>query len=332
MRGGVDLLDRLELDVPVFQAGMGGGIAGAELAGAVSRAGGLGTVGIQSAERFGRQLRRARDLAGGRGVSANLLLPFTRREHVTACIEARVAAVSLFFGFDRDAVRALHDAGIAVLHQVGTVEQARRAIADGADALIAQGREAGGHLLAEAPLRETLPRVLEVAGETPVLAAGGIHDAAGTQAALDAGAAGAWCGTRFLLTDESGAHPLYKQRALGAPRTIETKLFGLGWPDDHRVLPNAATERWASGGVVAKAAALATAASRPLGRLLPIDGAGGVARQRPGIPLFGPGPPLAGMPDELVEATALYAGECARAIDRVVPAGEAVRLLTPARP
>src|SRR3712207_3289891 len=119
----MDLLDRLGVEHPVFQAGMGGGISGAELAGAVSRAGGLGTVGILPPAVFAAELARARELAEGRPVSANLLLPFTKRGHVHACIEQRVAAVSLFFGFDRDAVAALRGAGIAVLHQVGTVDR-----------------------------------------------------------------------------------------------------------------------------------------------------------------------------------------------------------------
>jgi NAD(P)H-dependent flavin oxidoreductase YrpB (nitropropane dioxygenase family) len=239
-----------------------------------------------------------------------------------------VGSVSLFFGFDRRLVAALHEAGILVLHQVGTAEQARRAVADGADALVAQGREAGGHLLAEEPLEAFLPRALEAADGRPVLAAGGIAEAAGVRAALAAGAAGAWCGSRFLLTDEAGAHPAYKERALGAGRTIETRLFGLGWPDRHRVLPNEATERWGGGGVVATAAAGLTAASRPLARALPLRAAAALAgRQRLAVPLYGPSPPLEGMPARLLEVMPLYAGECVRGIGSVVGAEEAVREL-----
>ena len=326
----MDLLDRLELEVPVVQAGMGGGIAGAQLAAAVSRAGGLGTVGISAPGPFAQELRRASELAEGRPVSANLLVPYARRAHVRACVDGGVAAVSLFFGFDRQIVDALHAAGIVVLHQVGTVEQARRALADGADALIAQGREAGGHLLATAPLDAFLPRALEAANGRPVLAAGGIADARQTQRALQAGAQAVWCGSRFLLTDESRAHDAYKRRALGADRTIETKLFGLTWPERHRVLPNAATERWERGGALAKAGALATAATRPLAKVLPLGAAGPLAAvQRVGLPLYGPAPPTRGMPERSLEVMPLYAGACVQAIDRVVPAAEAVRLLSP---
>src|SRR5690348_3406439 len=106
----MQLVERLGIEVPVVQAGMGGGLSGAELAGAVSRAGGLGTVGILPPGRMRDELVRAREIADGRPVSANLLLPFTRRGHVRACVEAGVTSVSLFFGFDARAVEALHAA------------------------------------------------------------------------------------------------------------------------------------------------------------------------------------------------------------------------------
>lgn len=325
----MDLLDRIGIDVPVLQAGMGGGIAGAKLAGAVSRAGGLGTVGILPPEPFAAELRRAREASDGRPVSANLLLPFTRRGHVEACVATGVGSVSLFFGFDRRLVAALRDEGIVVLHQVGTVDEVRRALGDGADAVIAQGDEAGGHLLGREPAAAFLPRALEAADGAPVLAAGGIADASDVRRALDAGAAAAWCGSRFLLTDESRAHPAYKARALGAGRTIETKVFGFGWPDRHRVLPNAATERW-GGGPLGAAAAVLNAATRPLARVVPASMATRMLPlQRAGLPLLGPQPPLAGMDERLLEVAPLYAGECVARIPSVVTAAEAVRALDP---
>lgn len=77
----------------------------------------------------------------------------------------------------------------------------------------------------------------ELADDKPVLAAGGIHDGGGVRRALAAGAAGVVCGTRFLLTEECAAHPLYKQRVLGAELTIDTLLFGFGWSARHRAVP-----------------------------------------------------------------------------------------------
>ena len=209
--------ERLGLQRPIVQAGMGGGLSGARLAAAVSNAGGLGTVGIlPDARSFEAELRRARELAPGRPLAANLLLPFARRAHAEACIAAGIDVVVLFCGSSPELVAQLRGAGIVVQQQVGTVDQARQALRDGVDGLIAQGIEAGGHLLGEQPTLTALGRMLDLAGERPVLAAGGIHSAAGAAAALAAGAAAVVAGTRFLLTDESGAHPPTR-RASSAP-------------------------------------------------------------------------------------------------------------------
>jgi NAD(P)H-dependent flavin oxidoreductase YrpB (nitropropane dioxygenase family) len=174
----------------------------------------------------------------------NLLMPFVTPAHAEATIAARPSAAVTFFGFDAALVARLQAAGIFVMHQVGTEAQARRALADGVDALVAQGLEAGGHLEATESTATFLARALELAGGRAVFAAGGIHDAAGVRHALDSGAAGVMCGSRFLLTEECRVHRLSQQRVLGAPRTIDTRLFGFGWNARHRVVPNAATERW----------------------------------------------------------------------------------------
>jgi nitronate monooxygenase len=326
----VPIADRLGLEHPVVQAGMGGGLAGAELAAAVSGAGGLGTIGIlPDPDAFGAELRRARAMTRGRPLAANLLLPFARRAHADACLAAGVDVVVLFCGSDPAGVRRLREGGVLVLAQVGTEAGARQALAEGADGLVAQGIEAGGHLLAEAPLATFLPRVLDLAGGRPVLAAGGIASAGAARHALGTGADAVVAGTRFLLTEECRAHPGYQRRALGAERTLDTLLFSMGWSDRHRVLPNAATDRWcrrAERGprpVVALNRLLAPA----LRRLPPGVVGATVRRQRVGLPFYGPMAPLRGMDDRLLEVTPLYAGTCAREIDAVVPAADAVRAL-----
>jgi NAD(P)H-dependent flavin oxidoreductase YrpB (nitropropane dioxygenase family) len=311
---------------------MGGGLARAELAGAVSAAGGLGTVGIMTDPgAFATEIRRARELAAGRPVAANLLLPFTRHGHVEACIAAGADAVVTFCGSNPEAIARLRAAGIPVLVQVGTPAQVKRALAEGADGLIAQGVEAGGHLLGVEPTLEFLPKALDLAGGRPVLAAGGIATGEDTSRALAAGAAAVLSGTRFLLTHECNAHAAYKERALGATRTLDTLLFSLGWSDRHRVLPNAATERWCRDdergpkGVVALNRALA-----PVLQRLPASlAASTLSRQRVGVPLYGPIAPLAGMDERLLEVTPLYAGECARRITSITSAAEAVAALAP---
>ena len=323
---------RIGLERPVVQAGMGGGLSTADLAAAVSNAGGLGTVGIlPDAAAFEAELRRARSLAPQRPLAANLLLPFARRAHVDACIATAVDVAVLFCGTAPQAVARLRAAGILVLQQVGTADQARRAIGDGVDGLVAQGIEAGGHLLGEAPTITTLRSVLAVAGERPVLAAGGIHSRPTAAAALGAGAAAVVAGTRFLLTDECNAHPAYKRRVLGATRTLDTQLFSVGWSDRHRVVPNAATERWCRrsergpAAVVAINRALAPALQRLPARLATAS----LSQQRLALPLYGPAAALAGMDDRLIEVTPLYAGTCAAEIHDVIPAAHAVAELAP---
>jgi nitronate monooxygenase len=325
----MDLLDRIGLEHPVVQAGMGGGVAGWELAGAVSAAGALGTVGIMAPSAFAVALTRAADLAPNRPVAANLLVPFVRPAHVQACIAAGAAVVVFHGGLAPRWFGSLRDAGIPVLCTVGSTAQARRALDAGADGLVVQGVEAGGHLMGQDSLGPLLPQVVELAGRRPVLAAGGVVDATDVRRVRAAGAVAAVAGTRFLLTDESRAHPGYKQRVVAAERTLNTMLFGVGWPLAHRVVANAATDRWCArsergpGWVRA-----ASRVSAPLGRRLPMTALGSVTRrQRPGLPLFGPAAPLVGMPDSSVDSCALYAGETVGRIHDIVPAAEAVARL-----
>jgi nitronate monooxygenase len=321
----VSLVDQLGLRHPIVQAGMGGGIAGGRLAGAVSAAGGLGTVGILPAGAMRAELERARERAGGAPIAANLLILFARRAHAEDCRAARVEVVVLHAGWRPELVRRLRDGGALVMPTVGTPAQARRALADGADGLVVQGREAGGHLVGVEPALQALARVRSVSAGAPLLLAGGIADAQDVGRALEAGADAVVAGTRFLLTDESGAHPEYKRRVLEAERTLETQLFGLGWPMRHRVVPNAATDRWCRADPMGPRAIRAVhRLSRPLARLPMKASARAQRRQRPEIPLFGPGAPLQGMPDELVQASALYAGDSALRTEAVLPAARVV--------
>jgi nitronate monooxygenase len=325
----MNFLDRLGLEHPVVQAGMGGGVATAELAGAVSAAGGLGTIGIMPATTLGAQLTAARQRGDGRPVAANLLVPFTRPAQVRACVEAGAALVVFHGGIGRRWFGGLREAGVLVLSTVGSVQQARAALAAGADGLVVQGVEAGGHLMGEEPLHILLPRVREL-GRFPLLAAGGIAEHRDVAAVLDAGADAAVAGTRFLMTSESRAHPLYKQRVQDATRTVRTMLFGLGWPLAHRVVPNAATDRWLDdAGELPAWVRAVDRASAPLSRVLPLRAGNRMASwQRAAVPLFGPALPLVGMPAAAVDRTALYAGETVRKIDDIVSAQEAVARLT----
>src|SRR5262249_20714447 len=133
-------------------------------------------------------------------------------------------------------------------------------------------------------------------------------------------------GTRFLLSDESGAHPAYKDRLVEARVTAITELFGMGWPAPHRVVANAATERWLTGDPKGPGwlRALHRTTAPVLSRL-PIGLQGKlVASQRPARPTFGPAAATAKGPPSLLDAGPLYAGECIERINDIRPAGELV--------
>ena len=326
----MDIADRLRLDVPVGQAGMGGGLAGGSLAAAVAKAGGLGTLGLAAPGRLRAAINHVRAQAPGRAVAVNLLMHFVRRSHVAVCIDERVDVVVVAFGGDRQVVEQLRDAGIFVFVMVGTEAQARQAIGWGADGLIAQGREAGGHLVGTMPALDFLPQARAAAGQRPVFVAGGIATGADTRAALGAGADGVIAGTRFLMTHEANAHPEYQRRVLGAESTMETTLFGFSWPLRHRVVPNAATRRWCRGDGTAKALpAAVNAGSRALAVLGYFDAGPLIRLQSPGLPIFTPLAPLRGMPDSSVDSGALYAGDTALRISEVTSAQQAVNDLAP---
>jgi len=234
------------------------------------------------------------------------------------------------FGGDRGIVEHLRDAGIFVFVMVGTEPQARQAIGWGADGLIAQGREAGGHLVGTRPALEFLPHARAAAGQRPVFLAGGIATGADTRRALDTGADGVIAGTRFLMTHEANAHPEYQRRILDAEKTMETTLFGLSWPLRHRVIPNAATRRWCrSDGTAKSLPAALNAGSRWLAVLGYFDAGALIRFQSPRLPVFTPLAPLNGMPDSSVDTGALYAGDTALRISEVISAQQAVSDLAP---
>lgn len=317
------LLERLGVRVAVVQAGMGGGIAGHRLAAAVSEAGGLGTLGIMPPGPLSAELRAARALTA-KPIAVNVLLPFARRGHWAVVRDADV--VVTFWGEPRRRTDR------PWVHQCGSVDEALAAVAAGADAVIAQGVEAGGHVRGTQPALELLARVREaLPAGYPVWLAGGIAEAADVRAALDAGAEAAVAGTRFLLSDESGAHPEYKRRAVAGRDTVLTELFGAGWPAPHRVLPNHATERWLRGDVRGPAwmRALHRATAPALRRTPERLGAVLARAQRPGTPLLGPQPATGDGPATLVDAGPLYAGTTVARIGEVRPAGELVRELAP---
>lgn len=216
----MDLLDRLKLDHPVAQAGMGN-MAPAELAAAVARAGGMGTIGMCAPSVLPVAIDRVRQEAPGRAVVVNLLMPFARVGHIDACIGHGADAVVLAFGGDVELVGRLRTAGIMVLVLVGTEEQAHIARnVWGVDGLIAQGNDAGGHLRGRIAAQALLPAALGIAKERPVLLAGGVADAIDTRAALDAG------GTERIIAAHASFRPRVRASWTGLIGTHASGLTG----------------------------------------------------------------------------------------------------------
>jgi nitronate monooxygenase len=331
------LLERLGVELPVVQAGMGGGISRHELAAAVSEAGGLGTIAVNGEAAIRRELAAARALTG-RPLAVNVLLPFARRDWFEAAAAADI--VVTFWGRPRRRPPGTW------WHQCGSVEEARRAHAAGADGVVVQGVEAGGHVRGTVPALELLAAARAVLPrDFPLLLAGGVAERADVRTALEAGALAAVAGTRFLLSEESRAHALYKERLLAAEETVLTDLFGAAWPAPHRVVPNAATQRWLGGvrpfpGITTekderRMLLRAPSANRALNRLLapgarytpPRLQARMIRAQRPGSRLLTPAGPTDDGPATLLDAGPLYAGETVARIDAVRPAADIVREL-----
>ena len=258
-------------------------------------------------------------------VAANLLLPLARRRHFEAAGHADL--VVTFWG------RPRRRTSRTWVHQCGSVDEALTAHAAGADGVIAQGSEAGGHVRGSEPALRLLERtVAALPAGFPVLSAGGIATREDVEERLAAGAVAAVLGTRFLMTEESGAHPAYKHRLLEARETVLTELFGLGWPAPHRVLWNEVTERWLThdprgpGWVRAVNRLSAPVAARVPERLQDRL----VRRQRVSIPLLSPQPVTRAYPSRLLDVTPLYAGESVARLHDIRPAASIVIELAPA--
>jgi nitronate monooxygenase len=315
------LLEVLGIDVPLLQAPIGA-CAVPALVAAVGEAGALGTLACTWTPPAGLAavVARVRELSS-RPFAANLVLWFQADAHLDALLALAVPVVTFSWGQPGSArIARCHEAGARVLVQVGSADGAREAVDDGADALIAQGLEAGGHVQSTTPLADLLPAVVELAGTTPVIATGGLADRDDIARTQAHGAAGAMLGTSFVATAESAAHPEYKAALVhaGERATALTVCFDGGWPRaPHRVLRNATLERWEAAGCPAPGRRPAEDAPPAL---------------RAGVPIarYDDAPPLAGDVGDVGEMC-LYAGEGCDAIDDVPSAAELVDRLARVR-
>jgi nitronate monooxygenase len=229
------LCDLLGCRYPILQAGMGG-VARAELVSAVSNAGGYGFLGMvrERPELISREIDAVRDRTAG-PFGVNLIPaatdPSLLEEELTACFERHVHSICFFWDVDEGAVARAKGAGCLVLYQVGSIEDAVAAKHAGADIVIAQGFEAGGHVRGVVSSLVLLPQVVG-AVSIPVVASGGFASGDALVAALALGAQGIHCGTAFLATEESFAHEHHKRSVMAAHSedTVYTDVFAINWP------------------------------------------------------------------------------------------------------
>ena len=241
----------LGIQHPILLAPMGSA-AGGKLAAAVTHAGGLGMLGSG----YASETAIARELteAGNARVGIGFILWALDKNPAAleVALDARPVAIMLSFGDPRPYTGRIKAAGAKIICQVQTLEQARQAAAAGADVIIAQGRDAGGHSGMTRGTIGLVPAVVDAVGSIPVVAAGGIADGRGLAAALSLGASGVSMGTRFTATRESLWDQAMKEKAVasGGDQTAQTRVFdivrGAAWPAIYpgRALRNDFSDQW----------------------------------------------------------------------------------------
>lgn len=301
------------IEHPVVLAPMAGVVTDVLVA-AVSNAGGLGIaplwhVDVDALRASVRAIKQQTDKPFG----VNLNMENPSRAHLEACLEEGVQVISLFWQQPGDILTDAKSAGAKVIYSAGDAADAKAAVDLGADAICAQGWEAGGHVRGTVGSMALIPAVVDAVGGVPVVAAGGIADGRGLAAALTLGASAVWVGTRFLAAAEANVHPDYLSRILAASEDDTghyDDLFDIGWPNaPHRALKNSTSQMWEDAGRPALG-------QRPgEGDVIAVTGTGGdVVRYQS----KSPSADLTGK----VEATSMWAGQGVSMVKRVQPAAD----------
>jgi NAD(P)H-dependent flavin oxidoreductase YrpB (nitropropane dioxygenase family) len=278
----------LGIEQPIVQAPMAA-IPG--LAAAVSNAGALGMLTLTWSDDAGAVVRETAAQTT-RPFGGNLVLIDDQHRRLDQALAAGLRIVSFMWGDPSGYIGPVHDAGGIVLHTVGTAEEARRSVAAGVDVIVAQGREAGGHVWGTIGTLPLVPAVVDQA---------------------------AWLGTRFLLAEEMPIHEDYRRRLIAAAETdpqLYPNLYEVGWPDSpHRALRNSTANMW-------EAAGRPPLAQRP--------GAGDVIAHfasGEAIVRYEPAPPMVGTTGD-IEALSMWAGQGVALARERQPAADIVAELT----
>ena len=234
------ICELLNIEYPVVQGGMAW-VATAELAAAVSNAGGLGLIaaGNAPADYVREQIKKARELTDKPfGVNVMLLSPYAA-EVIEMLLEEKVAVVTAGAGNSAKYIEEFEKIGTTWIPVVPSVALAQKCQKSGAKAVIAEGTEAGGHI-GELTTMTLVPMVAD-AVDIPVIAAGGIADSRGVKASFALGAEGVQVGTRFICTDECTVHQNYKDTVVAA-KDRDAVVTGRFTGHPVRTLKNKATK------------------------------------------------------------------------------------------
>ncbi|XP_009604521.1 uncharacterized protein [Nicotiana tomentosiformis] len=309
----------LGFEYGIVQAPLGPDISGPELVAAVANAGALALLRApdwEDPDRVRELIRKTRTLTN-KPFGIGVVLAFPHKENLKAILDEKVAVLQLYWGeCSKELVLEAHNAGVKVVPQIGSYEEAKKAADAGVDALIVQGREAGGHVAGQDGLITLLPRVVDlVCGrDIAVIAAGGIVDERGYVAALALGAQGVSLGTRFLTTEESYAHPTYKRKLIEFEQTEYTDLFGRArWPGaPHRVLATPFFKEWKA------------LPSHENETNQPVIGRTIIHGKEREVRRFAGTVPNASTTGD-IESMAMYAGQSIGLIKEILPAGEVIK-------
>jgi NAD(P)H-dependent flavin oxidoreductase YrpB (nitropropane dioxygenase family) len=311
------ICDLLGIELPIIQAPIASATC-PELAAAVSNSGGLGMLSVTwcQPDEIRAVIRETRALTQ-KPFGINLVLESNVHDRLNICLEEGVKIVSLFWGAPNSYIRASHHADALVMYSVGSISEAQEAATAGADMIVAQGWEAGGHVCGAVSTLALVPAVVDAVMPIPVAAAGGIADGRGIAAVFALGASAAWLGTRFVASKEAVAHHSYKQKvvAAGVGDTIYSMLFDVGWQNaPHRTLRNSTVEMWEQAG-------------RPPRGERPNEGQV-IAQKADGAPVvrYSFSMPLETMQGD-VEGMAHYAGQSVGLIKDIQPAATIVQQL-----
>ena len=237
-----DITKLLGIEYPIIQGGMAW-VAEHHLAAAVSEAGGLGLIGGANApaEVVRNEIREARKLTS-KPFGVNVMLMSPHAEDIAkVVVEEGIKVVTTGAGSPEKYMKMWKEAGIVVIPVVASVALARRMERTGADAVVAEGTESGGHI-GEATTMTLVPQVVDVVN-IPVIAAGGIADGRGLAASLMLGAKAVQMGTRFVVADESIVSEAYKDRIIAA-KDIDSAVTGRSHGHPVRSLRNAMTREY----------------------------------------------------------------------------------------